>query len=150
MALATLPTVPSALYIVPMTFPRRWIFGMRANCPDFGFSFTADSFCFSPQHETNTSTQRHCLPTQEHAHSKTGTHNLWLVQFARHRCKIVRATDAKLFAPQMQTARATDANCSHHICEAVRPTDAKLFTLDCTGTLLLLTIPFHSICSPPH
>ena len=34
--------------------------------------------------------------------------------------------------------------------QIVHPTDAKLFTPDCTGTLLFLAIPLHSIRSPPH
>ena len=54
---------------------------MRANCPDFGFSFTADSPPNSlkpiPAHK------RHWLPTHEYAHNTTGTHSLWSVQFAR-------------------------------------------------------------------
>ena len=82
MALPTLPNGPSALYIVPMTFPRRWIVGMRANCPDFGFSFTADSFCFSPQQETNTNAQTalavHSRPctTAKQAHRIRGLSSL--------------------------------------------------------------------------
>ena len=77
---------------------------MRANCPDFSFSFIANSFCFSPQHKTNTNAQ-----TALAVHSRPCTQQNRHTQFVdclicTPKMQAAHATDAKLFAPQMQAA----------------------------------------------